>query len=326
MSSGLLYGLGAAFAWGLTDVTAALGGRRYGSLRVVVVTQLLGVVALTFVLAASLAAGADAPTLDGRSVAIAAVCGFVACLTYLAFFTALRIGPITVVSPAVSAYGGLTVVLAVLMRGESMTLLQAAGAVVSTAGVVLVSVRLDGGLRSVRPVGPGLGFALVALVGFAALTVTMADPIRSIGWLPALIVSRGTNVALGAGLLAFALARPSRRFDPFLSGGDQVAAHAVVAVPGVVALPGLVAARSMLRSAAMAVVLAGLLDVAGLVSFGIGLETSLVWLVGLASSFGPVAAVIVAVLFLGERPRPIQWLGIVAIATGIVLIGLDRSG
>jgi chloramphenicol-sensitive protein RarD len=74
----------------------------------------------------------------------------------------------------------------------------------------------------------------------------------------------------------------------------------------------------------MAVVLAGLLDVAGLVSFGIGLETSLVWLVGLASSFGPVAAVIVAVLFLGERPRPVQWLGIVAIAMGIVLIGLPQ--
>jgi len=325
MSSGLLYGLGAALAWGLTDVTAALGGRRYGSLRVVVVTQFLGVVTLLLVLAATRAAGAPAPALDARSVAVAALCGLFACVAYLAFFTALRIGPISVVSPAVSAYGGLTVVLAVLLRGESMTLLQAAGALIATLGVVLVSLRFQGGLRSARPVGPGLGFALVALVGFAALTVTMADPIRSIGWLPALIVSRGTNVALGAGLLAYALARPSRRFDPFLSGGDQVAAPAVVAVPGVVAASG-PAGRSVLRSAAMAVVLAGLLDVAGLVSFGIGLETSLVWLVGLASSFGPVAAVIVAVLFLGERPRPVQWLGIVAIATGIVLIGLDRSG
>ena len=36
-------GLGAALAWGLTDVSAALAGRRYGSLRVVVSTQVVGV-------------------------------------------------------------------------------------------------------------------------------------------------------------------------------------------------------------------------------------------------------------------------------------------
>ena len=325
MSSGLFYGLGAALAWGLTDVTAALGGRRYGSLRVVVVTQLVGVLALSLIFVATRAAGAPMPVLDGRSVAVAGLCGLFACIAYLAFFTALRIGPITVVSPAVSAYGGLTVLLAVLLRGETMTPLQAGGAIVATTGVVLVSLRFEGGLRGARPVGPGLGFALVALLGFAALTVTMAGPIRSIGWLPALIVSRGANAALAAGLLAVALARPSPRFAPFLRGDDPVA-RAGLSAPVVIATPSTVAARGVLRSATTAVVLAGLLDVGGLVSFGIGLERSLVWLVGLASSFGPVAAVIVAVLFLGERPRPVQWLGIVAIAAGIAFIGLDRLG
>ena len=307
MSSGLLYGLGAALAWGLTDVTAALGGRRYGSLRVVLVTQTLGVTALLAVQVAALLGGAAAPVLDVRSVVVAGLCGLVACIAYVAFFTALRIGPITVVSPTVSAYGGLTVVLAVVLRGESMTTLQAVGAVVATVGVMLVGLTFDDGLRSVRVVGPGVLFGIVALVGFAGLTVTMADPIRSIGWLPALIVSRGTNAVLGAVLLAIALARPWGWAEPFLAGRTR----------------GL--ARRSLRSPAMAVVLAGLLDVAGLVSYGIGLETSAVWLVGLASSFGPVAAVIVAVLFMGERPRPIQWLGMAAIVAGIVLIGVDRA-
>jgi len=304
MSSGLLLGLGAALAWGLVDIAAALAGRRFGSLRTVLVTQTVGVAALVVVGVVSLLGGAPFPILDGPSVAIAALCGLFACLTYLAFFTSLRIGPVSVVSPVVSAYGGLTVLLAVLIRGESMTPLQAAGAVVSSVGVVLIGLTFAGGWRATRVAGPGIAFALVALVGFAAVTVAMADPIRTMGWLPALIVARTTNALLGSVLLVIALARKPRWAGPLVE------------------ICGSPAGRAAGWSPKTAIVLAGLLDVGGLVSFGIGLETSLVWLVGLASSFGPVFAVTVAVLFLGERPRSVQWLGIVGIAAGIVLIGL----
>src|SRR6266545_5168203 len=127
MSSGLLLGLGAALMWGLTDVAAALAGRRYGSLRVVVSTQVVGVSVGVAILLASLARGAPVPQLNGGSVALALACGLFGCIAYVGFFTALKIGPISVVSPTVSAYGGLTVVLAVLVRGETLTPLQALG-------------------------------------------------------------------------------------------------------------------------------------------------------------------------------------------------------
>jgi drug/metabolite transporter (DMT)-like permease len=185
-----------------------------------------------------------------------------------------------------------------------MTPLQAAGAAVSTAGVVLIGLSFGGGWRSTRIAGPGIAFALVALVGFAAVTVMMADPIRAIGWLPALAISRAANALLGSVLLAIALAGRPRWAAPLLE------------------IRGSPAGRAAGWSPRTAIVLAGLLDVGGLISFGVGLETSLVWLVGLASSFGPVFAVTVAVLVLGERPRPVQWLGIVGIAAGIILIGM----
>jgi drug/metabolite transporter (DMT)-like permease len=60
----------------------------------------------------------------------------------------------------------------------------------------------------------------------------------------------------------------------------------------------------------------------GLISFAIGLERSETWLVGLASSFGPAVAVIVAVAFLGERLRPTQWLGLAGIAAGLAAVAL----
>ena len=63
--------------------------------------------------------------------------------------------------------------------------------------------------------------------------------------------------------------------------------------------------------------LAGLLDVIGTVAFAIGLAVAPTWIVGLASSFGPAVAVIVAVALWGERLRPSQWLGLAGIAARI---------
>jgi chloramphenicol-sensitive protein RarD len=70
------------------------------------------------------------------------------------------------------------------------------------------------------------------------------------------------------------------------------------------------------------VLLAGILDVAGLIVFTYGLEFAETWLVGLASSVGPTVTIVVAVAFLGERLRPIQWLGLAGVLIGMIAIGL----
>ena len=67
---------------------------------------------------------------------------------------------------------------------------------------------------------------------------------------------------------------------------------------------------------------AGLLDIVGFVAFAIGLEIAPTWIVGLASSFGPAVAVIVAVALWGERLRPSQWIGMAGIAAGLVAVAL----
>jgi drug/metabolite transporter (DMT)-like permease len=71
-----------------------------------------------------------------------------------------------------------------------------------------------------------------------------------------------------------------------------------------------------------AIVLAGVLDVVGLVAFATGLETAPTWMVGLAASFGPAVTIMVAVAFLGERLRPVQWFGLLGILTGMVCIAV----
>ena len=133
MSIGLELGLIAALCWGSTDVAAAIAGRRLGSLRVTVIVQVTSLIAI---LVLCLVRGSWFPTRI-EDIVVAAVTGVVAAGAYLSFFTALRIGPLSVVSPVVAAYGGLTVILAVLVRGETLTPLQAVGAGLATLGVIL---------------------------------------------------------------------------------------------------------------------------------------------------------------------------------------------
>jgi drug/metabolite transporter (DMT)-like permease len=295
MPLGLGHGLIAALCWGSTDVLATIGGREFGSLRVVAIAQLTS---LLVAIAVAVAIGFSVPD-DPLVIAASAIFGMIAAGAYLSFFTALRIGPLAVVSPVVAAYGGLTVVLSVLLRGESLTPLQAIGAAVATLGVVLTGVVFEGGWRGTRVVGRGVLFSIVALALFAVLTVGLATPIEAAGWLPVLLTSRLANALTIWAILAIVLL-----VRPRWSG-------TLLASPGMPSSRGLVAAG-----------LAGVLDIVGFVAFAIGLEVAPTWIVGLASSFGPVVAVIVAVALWGERLRGTQWVGLGGIGLGLVAVAV----
>src|SRR5262245_54963577 len=219
MPLGLDYGLIAALCWGSTDVLATVGGRRLGSLPVAAVTQ---ATSLAFVVILALQQGEGLPS-DPAVLVQSLFFGVVAAGAYVSFFTALRIGPLAVVSPVVAAYGGLTVVLAVLLRGESLTWVQALGAALATAGVVLTGVVFDGGLRGTRIVGRGVIVSLVAMLLFTVLTVGLATPIRAAGWLPVILGSRMANFATIWVLLAIVLVVRSPRASPLLAGSSSEA-------------------------------------------------------------------------------------------------------
>jgi drug/metabolite transporter (DMT)-like permease len=60
-------------------------------------------------------------------------------LSYLAFYRALAIGPISLLSPIASGYSAVTVVLAVLIAGERLSAVEAGAVLVTIAGVIVVS-------------------------------------------------------------------------------------------------------------------------------------------------------------------------------------------
>jgi drug/metabolite transporter (DMT)-like permease len=300
MPLGLLTGLAAAVSWGTLDLFSALASRRIGSLRVTTGMQLVGAL---LVWIAAIATRTPMPT-DPFVIIGGTLVGLAGAGAYLSYFTGLRIGPIAVVSGMVSAYGGLTVVLAVVLRGEVLTPLQAIGAAVATVGVVLTGIAFDGGLRGARFASPGVVFAVVALILFATMTIASDVVIERAPWLQMLLVGRTANALASVAILVLATTALRRLATPIVEGDDPTGTSRTE--PWVVG----------------AVVLAGTLDVIGLAFFVYGLEHAETWLVGLASSFGPAVTIIVAVAVLGERLRPIQWLGLTGILIGMIAIGL----
>ncbi len=298
MPFGLLAGFGAALAWGTLDVITALASRVIGSLRVTTGMQIVG--ALEFALL-GLLTGAVLP-LDPSAIAVSALLGLIGAAAYLSYFTGLQVGPISVVSGVVAAYGGLTVVLSVVIRGETLTTVQAVGAAVATVGVILTGIAFEGGLRGTRFAGPGVAFAVVALVMFAAMSIVTDIALDTIDWLPLMIMARGFNAILSVAILLVLARRGGRSAER----------------------PADAPSWSQTK-VALAIVVAATLDVLGLISFVIGLETAPTWMVGLASSFGPAVTIIAAVAFLGERLKPVQWVGLGGILVGMIAIGLPTG-
>ena len=296
MPFGLLTGLTAALFWGTLDVITALGSRVIGSLRVTAGMQ--SVTAVLF-LAIFVATGATIPT-EPASIALAVLLGLIGAGAYLSYFTGLQFGPIAVVSGMVSAFGGLTVVLSVVLRGESLSPLQAFGAAVATVGVLLTALAFDGGLRATRFAGPGVVFALVALVLFSLMAITTDVALETMSWIQIYTIARVVNASIGIVAVLILARRAGSALGHRPEGGPTWSNPRIVG----------------------ALVLAGVLDVVGLIAFATGLETAPTWMVGLAASFGPAVTIMVAVAFLGERLRPVQWFGLLGILTGMVCIAI----
>ena len=76
---------------------------------------------------------------SGNEIVFYVGVGVVGWASYLAFYGALAIGPISVLSPIVSGYAAVTVLLAVLFASNTLSAVQAVAVAMTIAGAMLAS-------------------------------------------------------------------------------------------------------------------------------------------------------------------------------------------
>jgi drug/metabolite transporter (DMT)-like permease len=282
---GVALGLTAALLWGLADYSAALASREVGALRVVLGFHVVAVVLLGIAVVAT----SDLGRAGGEQILVLALVGAVGAVAYLAFYRALAIGPISIVSPVVSGYAATTVVLALIVLDETLSVLEAGAVVLAVGGVMLASSDLASvRMRdSARPQGVLLAIlAMVTLGGFVFGLAYYAD---DLGWLLPIFLGRASTLVVLAAALA----------------GDLRGS------------PRLVTARLL-----PVIVLLALLDTGGYVAFNVGTGHADTAIVAGAAAPYAVVPIVLGVLLLEERPAALQWVGIVLVLVSVATLGL----
>jgi drug/metabolite transporter (DMT)-like permease len=287
----VIYGLAAALGWGLSDLWAAMSGRRIGSGRTVVVAQVAAAVVVTILVLIARPDLSGIPTVAPWLVPNA----FLGAAAFATLYRGLQLGPIAVVSPVLASYAVVPVVLSVVLLGETLGGWEVVGVVVTIAGVVLTSTdpkALRAGTRS-KP--PGLPWAIASTLLFGVATYVMGWAAKEAGFLPSLWFGRltMTSVVLIAALVLWVRSRSTGEVrDPV--------------------------APSMLRLA----VLVGVMELVGTIAYARGAEVGLVSIVTAASATYTLIPVLGGVVLLHERPVPTQYLGIGMVIGGLLLLGV----
>jgi drug/metabolite transporter (DMT)-like permease len=283
---GIALGLGAALSWGAADYFVALASRRVGALRVALGFHLAALVPLAVLAVATNALAAVSP---GEVLGFAAL-GLLGWLSYLAFYRALAIGPISVLSPVVSGYAAVTVILAIAIVGEQVPFGALVAVLVTLGGVTIVSADMS--LIAKAAVDwrtlQGLACAIAAMVLFGAFLFGVSFRHAHIGWLAPIFLARGFTAAF---LLLHGLQRDG------LAGFN--ASRAVLGLIGLIAL----------------------LDTGGYVFFNVGVRHASTAVVATASAPYALVPVLAGVCLLSERLSRTQWLGVATVCGGLVLLG-----
>jgi transporter family protein len=280
----VIFAFGAALAWGIGDLGAALVSRRVGALATVLLVQLAGLIAILAV------AAVIRPGWSGRwtDVLLLVGNGVIVAIAYVLHYRALELGPVALVSPLTSAYAVIPIALAWLVLGEGIDVGFGLGAALATTGVVLVTAdpRQFGEEGAMRR--DGLPFALGAMVLFGVATFVLGVVSRHAGWLPTVALGRVfTVVALAP---VFLVRRPAVR----PAGGGVIAAGLLV----------------------------GVADILGIMSFARGAQVAALSVVAAVSATFPLIPFVGGLVLLRERPAFSQAIGVFAVVGGLVLLGL----
>ncbi|WP_030268452.1 DMT family transporter [Streptomyces sp. NRRL B-24484] len=276
-----LLALAASLLWGMADYGGGSLTRRLPAPTVVVASQAAAAVLLVV---AVLATGGPGAVSADLWYAVAA--GVVGPFALLAFYRALALGPMGVVSPLATVGVAVPVGLGLLL-GERPGPAQAAGIAVAVLGVALAGgPRRGGGTVGVRV----LALTLSAALGMGTVMALIARASDGGGLLLVLCVQRLCNVAVGGAVL--------------LAGrGGRV--------------PG---APGTLRQVLPALTVVGVADVAANGAFAAASHHGSVAVAAVLASLYPVVTALMARGLLKERLRRVQVLGAGLAVAGTLLL------
>lgn len=279
------FGLTAALIWAVHDLLARKVSQGAALLPILIVVLGAG----SMVLAPIALIFGDWSVMTSSAILIAVAYGLAYALAGGALYKAFSVAPVRLVSPVIGAYPMLSLAIAVAQgRTVSGADWLAVTAIVTGIAIVAIAARDDTPEGYAATPAVALGWATLSAVGFATTFALGQEATRQGADLPVMLIGR--VVALSV-VLALAGARRGTLAPP----SGRLWILVLMGVIDALAL-GLVTAAGGLAHAEYASV---------------------------ASSLFGVLTVLLAAWFLKEQVRPVQWLGIAAVFSGIAALSLQ---
>jgi drug/metabolite transporter (DMT)-like permease len=297
---GIMYGLVAAFCWGLGDFLITHLTRRVGTPRAMVYAQALSLLAWTGLLIAQ----PHAPVSMAAIWALAAMTGICHVLGLLLTYRAFEIGTLSLVSPIASGFAVVTALLA-LVSGEHPPVMALGGAALLCTGIVLAT-RSPGGATGARNSLSGVPEAIGSALAFGTMFWMFYFFVQpQLGYVWPLIILK--FMSSGSALIGLVSSRA--RSAP--SQSDAVAQPAALEQPA-----------SALHTVLLLALGVAATDTLAWIAYIRGTGTEYATIVTALASLFSVVTVLLAWAFLRERLALNQWVGVAIILLGVFLVSL----
>jgi drug/metabolite transporter (DMT)-like permease len=282
--NGFIFGILAMLCWGTSDVLAANALRHKASnFQVFFWSQILraGIYLLLAAIFPQTLAALPTPYLW-----VILASGIINSTCYLLFYRAFEISDVSIISPIVSTWSAVAVVLSVIFLHQFLTPLQTFAVALAIGGTFLAAFRYRNlSLKKIKKV-KGLGLALTCSAGWGVNFLLLNILIGAVGWLMAAVI------AAFAALFFMTVYVVVRKID--------------------VSFPP--------RQAVFSIFNVGLLEAGGLLAYNYGVQIhSTAYVAPIASTF-PLLTVILARIFLKEKPQLHQVIGILLIVAALVML------
>src|SRR5262245_7143638 len=154
--SSVLFALGAAFCWGLSDFIGGIKSRTLALFSVLLISQGTGLVLLIVIVA-----GLGPAMPETRYLLVAAAAGLGEIFGVAALYRGLAVGTMSIVTPVASIAPVVPLVVGFAL-GEVPEPAQIAGLALIVAGLVITPLKQGASTEGARRIGPSMFYGLVS--------------------------------------------------------------------------------------------------------------------------------------------------------------------
>ena len=285
LSVGIISGLIAMLCWGIADFLVAVTIRKVGSLKAMFWGNLIGLFPLIFVVIFFF----NQLFITVNELILLLIAGAIMLVATISFYKAYEIGEVSVVTPIATSASLVTVLLAVLILGEQLSLLNIISIIIVSLGIILVSTDFKK-LKHIHTV-KGVKEAVITMILWGVYIFIIK-------------VLSSTMSLINLSVFSFLLINSYLMVYPLIK---KVSINL----------------KDLKKDKIYMIFIANsLLFLFAWVAFNYGIKHDLISLVAPVSSLSPSITVILALIFYKEKLVLNQKLGILTILLGLFLISL----